>query len=224
MSQKGEVGLFGRSTVKTTVTVWHSLPECGSRKFLQISHRDQSHNLTKKQKLNFQSRTYLTDDLDVPKQRRQYLGSRGACACQKASRPWRGVPGCGPLLCPTFPLSLDLLGSASGSRRGATALRDTTPVTSFEGGGLCRRGLVGGDGGGGGGSAFYRAPRFLTSSLSHARSHAALAQTPRGGFGNPSSDPNVCAQSRTKAHQRRRLPAESSGCRVPFLLVCSSRN
>lgn len=158
----------------------------------------------------------------MPKKRRRYLGSRGACDCQKASRPWRGVPGCGPLLCPpsrsALIFSARRLAAGEGWRRFVTPL----PSTGFEGGG--------GEAGFGGGrreapgAAFYRAPRFLTSSHSRAAAHAALAQTPRGGFGNPSSDPNVCAQSRTEAHQRRRLPAESSGCRVPFLLVCSSRN
>lgn len=47
---------------------------------------------------------------------------------------------------PTFPLSLDLLGSASGSRRGAAALRDTAPVNRLRGGWGRRRGLAVGGG------------------------------------------------------------------------------
>lgn len=156
----------------------------------------------------------------MPKQRRQYLGSRGACDCQKASRPWRGVPGCGPLLCPPSRSALIFSARRMAAGEGRRALHDTAPVTNFEGG------SSGGEQERGGHPALLSIELPASSHrLSRiARSHAALAQTPRGGFGNPSSDPNVCAQSRTKAHQRRRLPAESSGCRVPFLLVCSSRN
>lgn len=59
------------------------------------------------------------------------------------------------------------------------------------------------------------------SSSSHTHTHtAAYTQTPCGGFGNPSSDPNVSSQSRTKAHHHRLL-LNPWGC-VPFLPVCSS--
>lgn len=167
------------------------------------------------------------NSFDGTKQRRRYLSSRDVCDCRKASRPWRGVPGYGPLLCPpsrsALIFSARCLAASRGRRRGFV----TPPLsTGFEGGGVWRRSLAGSAEERGAAAtaaaaaAFYRAPRFLTSSHSRAHSRAALAQTPRGGFGNPSSDPSVCAQSRTEAHQRQRLPAESSG----FLLVCSSRN
>lgn len=47
-------------------------------------------------------------------------------------------------------------------------------------------------------------------------------QTSCGGFGNPSSDPNVSSQSRTKTHRHHLL--QNPRGRVPFLPVCSSRN
>lgn len=97
--------------------------------------RPQSQLKKNKIKWNFQSRTLLTDDLKVPKKRRRYLGSRGACDCQKASRPWRGVPGCGPLLCPpsrsALIFSARRLAAGEGRRRFVTPL----PSTGFEGGG-----------------------------------------------------------------------------------------
>lgn len=60
--------------------------------------------------------------------------------------------------------------------------------------------------------------------LSHTHSHTELCtrKTPCGGFGNPSSDPNVSSQSRTKAHHHRLLLNPRG--RVPFLPVCSSRD
>lgn len=61
----------------------------------------------------------------------------------------------------------------------------------------------------------------LSSSYSRAHS-AAHSQTPCGGFGNPSSDPNVSSQSRTKAHHHRLLLNPRG--HVPFLPVCSSRD
>lgn len=65
----------------------------------------------------------------------------------------------------------------------------------------------------------------LSSSHSHTHTHthnAAHTQTPCGGFGNPSSDPNVSSQSRSKAHHHRLLLNPRG--RVPFLPVCSSRD
>lgn len=97
--------------------------------------RPQSQLKKTKKKWNFQSGTLLTDDLKVPKKRRRYLGSRGACDCQKASRPWRGVPGCGPRLCPpsrsALIFSARRLAAGEGRRRFVTPL----PSTGFEGGG-----------------------------------------------------------------------------------------
>lgn len=72
-------------------------------------------------------------------------------------------------------------------------------------------------GGGGAGTVIlYAIYEAIVPSHPHAHTHthrAAHMQTPRGGFGNPSSDPNVSSQSRTKAHHHRLLPAESSGAR-----------
>lgn len=59
----------------------------------------------------------------------------------------------------------------------------------------------------------------LTYTLTYRAVHT---QTPCGGFGNPSSDPNVSSQSRTKAHHHRLLLNPQG--RVPFLPVCSSRD
>ncbi|KAK1890799.1 Neogenin, partial [Dissostichus eleginoides] len=47
------------------------------------------------------------------------------------------------------------------------------------------------------------------------------SQTPCGVLGNPSSDPKVSSQSRTKAHNHRLLLLNLLG-RVPFLPVCSN--
>lgn len=63
-------------------------------------------------------------------------------------------------------------------------------------------------------------PHILSCTHTHAR--AAHMQTPCGDFGNPSSDPKVSSQSRTKAHHHRLLLNPRG--RVPFLSVCSSQD
>lgn len=62
----------------------------------------------------------------------------------------------------------------------------------------------------------------ILCSLTSSHTNAICTQTPCGGFGNPSSDPNVSAQSRTKAHHRRLLRSPLGP--VPFLPVCSSQD
>lgn len=177
----------------------------------------------------------MTDDLKVPKQ--QHLSSREACDCEKASRPSRGVPGWGLLPCSPAPLlscppsrSALIFSARRLAGRQATGERrrrflTPLPSTGFEGGaGGGRGGVAGGTGGREGGllsSAFYRAPCFFLTSSHIARRRL---RPPVVALATLRQIQSVCAQSRTKAHQRRRLPAESCGGRLPFPLVCSSRN
>lgn len=65
-------------------------------------------------------------------------------------------------------------------------------------------------------------PHILTHRHTHTQNAAHTQKTPCGGFGNPSSDPNVSAQSRTKAHHHRLLLNPQG--RVPFLPVCSTQD
>ena len=66
-------------------------------------------------------------------------------------------------------------------------------------------------------------PHIFPHTHTHTHTHnTALMETPCGGFGNPSTDPNVFSQSRTKAHHHLLLLNPRG--RVPFLPVCSSWN
>lgn len=136
------------------------------------------------------------------------------------------APACSPIQPPTSPLSLDHPGlcllqhyCTTKLERGGT-LYDMSHVNRLRGGEAvvactlahilpyCT--LL---------STQLPLPHILTHTHAH---NAAHTQTPCGGFGNPSSDPNVSAQSRTKAHHHRLLLNPQG--RVPFLPVCSSRD